>query len=357
MFMSKGITALWAALALTAACAGVLGFRSSGRRPFEHRAHVLTGIACVTCHPGVAESRREDPLHLPDAQRCRGCHPTTHGEPRASQPCLQCHGMPYTASDLLQARMHLRFDHRRHSDPRLGMCVRCHAGVAFDETQLRPSMAVCLSCHQHRDQFKIRDCNGCHVDLAAELTRPRSHLVHDQDFMSEHGSRASSAADLCATCHRQSFCTSCHGATVPLLPARRDFDNPLAATVHAAGFRARHALAARAQPGLCGSCHAPSSCASCHALAGVSAGARDGATTSPSPHPPGWVGVTRNDHGPAARRDPAGCASCHGGAGEMLCVDCHQEGGIGGDPHPAGFRSHKSLSELPCRLCHRGMTP
>jgi hypothetical protein len=74
-----------------------------------------------------------------------------------------------------------------------------------------------------------------------------------------------------------------------------------------------------------------------------------------SPHPAGWVGVGigGNDHGPAARRDPAACASCHGGAGEQLCVSCHRVGGVGGSPHPPGWQSNQPRSALPCRLCHR----
>jgi len=35
------------------------------------------------------------------------------------------------------------------------------------------------------------------------------------------------------------------------------------------------------------------------------------------------------------------CAGCHGGAGEQLCVGCHKVGGPGGNPHGAGFASHK----------------
>jgi len=46
------------------------------------------------------------------------------------------------------------------------------------------------------------------------------------------------------------------------------------------------------------------------------------------------------------------CASCHGGAGEALCVDCHRVGGIGGSIHPSNFSSDRNLTELPCRLCH-----
>jgi hypothetical protein len=75
---------------------------------------------------------------------------------------------------------------------------------------------------------------------------------------------------------------------------------------------------------------------------------------SPNPHPPGWVGPARadNEHGRAARRDPVSCAGCHGGAGEALCVSCHRVGGVGGNPHPPGYRSNQPMTALPCRQCH-----
>jgi hypothetical protein len=60
-------------------------------------------------------------------------------------------------------------------------------------------------------------------------------------------------------------------------------------------------------------------------------------------------------HGVQARLDPFSCASCHGGAGEQLCVDCHRVGGPGGNPHGRGFTSNKDkILDVPCRFCHAG---
>ena len=85
-------------------------------------------------------------------------------------------------------------------------------------------------------------------------------------------------------------------------------------------------------------------------LVGVSAVAGNAG----SPHGPGWVGlgVAENEHGRAARRDPVACASCHGGAGEALCVSCHKVGGPGGNPHPPGYSSQQPMTAMPCRMCH-----
>jgi hypothetical protein len=138
---------------------------------------------------------------------------------------------------------------------------------------------------------------------------------------------------------------------VPALPQTLHFDEPLRADMHARGFVSRHSIEARTDPATCLSCHRDESyCRDCHAQSGL----LQATPLHESPHPSGWVGTGpgQNRHGAQARLDPASCASCHGGAGETLCVGCHRVGGPGGNPHPPGFSSTKPASELPCRLCH-----
>lgn len=358
MKTARAVLLLLVIAAVLAACSGLLGLRRPGPGPFAHRAHVLAGVTCVACHAGVERAGDEGPLHMPDDQRCVGCHAPPHDQ----RSCLSCHASPYAARDAAQARHHLRFAHGRHAGPTRGNCMRCHLGVSEGAPQLRPAMATCFRCHAHDRARDRRDCAACHVDLAEEGTLPASHLVHEGDWLREHGVRAAAAGDLCATCHSERSCAVCHGATVPALPARAAFagvagpggvGEPGQASVHRAGFRARHAIEARAAPGTCTTCHSQDSCARCHTIAGVAAVA---SAPRVSPHPPGWVGLTgaANEHGRAARRDPASCASCHGGAGEMLCVGCHRVGGVGGSPHAPGWSSRQALTDLPCRLCHVG---
>jgi hypothetical protein len=340
---------LAAALAVGAvACARILGFGPAERRPFEHREHVLAGVTCVTCHAGIASAGEDGPLHLPDDASCVTCHTKPHD----TRSCLGCHGQPYTAVDTLQAREHLRFSHQAHEDPLRGNCARCHTAVAEGGSRLRPQMATCLGCHEHQDEFADRSCSRCHVDLEVEGSTPASHMVHGPGWDRGHGTAAASAADLCATCHGQKFCASCHGATAPTLTATMFFDDPERPSAHRAGFFARHSEEARAEPATCITCHAQEKCLSCHRERQVAPLA--GATgLVGSPHPAGWVGPSSNEHGRAARRDPASCASCHGGAGEALCVSCHRVGGIGGTPHPPGWSSTLDrLRDLPCRMCH-----
>lgn len=330
-----------------AACAGLLGIKPRDpAHPFEHRAHSLAGVSCVSSHEGVARAGDVGPLHLPETSKCTGCH----AKPHDSRPCGGCHGESHTREENRLAREHLRFAHAEHVPKLAGQCVPCHAAAGkTEQTSLRPPMAQCLGCHTHKDQWTTRNCEGCHVDLPSELVRPSSHVVHEGDFVREHGVRAATARDLCATCHSEASCAACHGVTTAALPWRFSFDRPALTGLHRAGFRQRHADEARANPGLCTTCHASERfCLDCHTNRN-----RAGLGASRSPHPPDWVRARGGEHGRAARLDPTGCASCHGGAGEALCVGCHRVGGPGGNPHGRGFSSALDVRrDEPCRQCH-----
>ncbi|MCX5746009.1 MAG: hypothetical protein NT062_26320 [Proteobacteria bacterium] len=329
------------AIALLSACAGVLGLtRGTGPRDFPHRAHVLASVPCTRCHVGMAQDDGKT-LHVPDDASCTTCHLKPHNP----ASCLGCHAGPDKLAELAQARAHLVFDHTKHLGTANGNCMRCHVGAADGDTHLRPPMAMCFKCHDHDAAQDARKCDACHHDLEGEKLLPRSHLAHDGDWLREHGAKAASSADLCQSCHAERFCATCHGVTSPLVPAAAHFSDPMTPSVHRAGFVSRHSLEARAEPGACATCHQPSKCVTCHVSRNV-AGLKQR-----SPHPTGWVGID-NAHGREARRDPAACASCHDGAGQTLCVGCHKVGGVGGNPHPAGWSSRQPLVAMPCRLCH-----
>ena len=347
--MTSRVSLLLVVGVLLAACAGVLGTRRAPSHPFEHRAHVSKGVNCLTCHAGIIAAESSSGLHLPTTDVCLKCHEKPHD----SRACAGCHGEDDVRTGAAMAAQHLRFDHRAHMPAVRGDCVRCHVavGLARPET-IRPKMATCFGCHQHEKQWAVSDCEGCHIDMQAESSLPSDHVVHDGDWLREHGVRAASARDLCASCHSQRSCASCHGVNAPALPARLAFDQVRLDGLHRAGFRSRHAEEARAAPGLCTTCHSQQSCSDCHLSSGVASG-----VASRSPHPPGWITTQRGggQHGIDARMDPASCAGCHGGAGEQLCVGCHRVGGPGGNPHGPGFSSSRDKTrDLPCRLCHGG---
>jgi len=338
--------------AALAACASVLGIKPKEvQRPFEHRVHSLRGIACVECHQAMGRAGDDGQLHVPEPAKCVTCHEKPHD----ARACGTCHGQEHARDGAELAKRHLRFSHEKHLPTLAGQCVPCHmAAGAADQASMRPGMAQCFACHQHKEQWKTRECEGCHVALPAELVRPSSHVVHEGDFLREHGVRAASGRDLCATCHSESQCAACHGMTVPALPWRLDIARPqLTGTtnLHRAGFFQRHADESRANPGLCITCHGEGSyCTECHQKRRVGAA---GIGAFASPHPTGWVRARGGEHGRAARIDPGSCATCHGGRGEALCVGCHKVGGPGGNPHGRGFASPLDrLRDEPCRQCH-----
>lgn len=337
----KRIVLVLLVIGVAAACARVLGFQKAGSWAFPHRKHVVAGISCLRCHDGIEAG--SPGAHIPGDASCLSCHDKPHNP----ASCVTCHLTPGKVEAVLEAKDHLKFDHVRHlRGEAQGNCMRCHSGVAEGDTHMRPPMATCFKCHGEAQT--ARTCSTCHKNLETEGTLPQSHLAHDGDWIREHGAKASASGDLCETCHTQSYCASCHGATVPALTANRRFTDPFQASAHRAGFAARHSLEAAADPGACTTCHQPDRCIACHTSRELAGQGRK------SPHPAGWVGLSsaENLHGREARRDPTACAGCHGGAGEQLCVTCHSVGGPGGNPHPPGWTSDRTLSEMPCRMCH-----
>lgn len=332
-----------------AACAGLLGVRSRTEQPFPHRAHVLQGVSCVQCHATTAKSDATSPVVSPPASGCLECH----AKPHDPNPCGDCHGRAEDRRAVAEAKRHLRFSHADHKATTAGNCARCHQAAGKADEPMRPTMATCLSCHEHRTAWNARACSPCHVNMEAEGTRPASHVVHGDDFMARHGMAATSSRDLCSTCHAESECAGCHGTNVPALPSTLHFEDVSRPDMHAAGFMARHSIEAQLDPAMCTTCHRDQSyCRDCHERRGLLSVSFEQA----SPHPAGWVGTSGagSPHGTAARMNPVSCASCHGGAGESLCVGCHRVGGAGGNPHPPGFHSDKPMHDLPCRMCHMG---
>ena len=259
--MSRAHATLLMLLALAlAACASMLGLKKPGdpSRPFEHRAHVLHGVACTQCHEGIAASTHESAMHVPGAAKCVSCH----AKPHDTRECSACHGESSTRQEAELVHTTLKFDHSKHQRAAGGDCARCHQGAgSATAMRLEPKMATCFGCHEHQDEWNVRKCDGCHVNVSAENVMPESHVVHDGDFIREHGVRAASERDLCATCHDDRSCAKCHGVTVATLPWKLAVgDAPRTTGVHLSGFRSRHSLEARAQPGLCNTCHQEEFC-------------------------------------------------------------------------------------------------
>jgi hypothetical protein len=338
----------------TAACTrGLLTY-------FPHREHLAKlecggpgqpqCLSCASCHQGGSTRDGADGAWVaPTAERCTGCHEDATAIWRRSV-------RPAVAT--LPAGKAIVFAHDPHLEqPSIkGQCVGCHGGAVGREgdSTLFPPMETCLGCHEHRAQFDQGTCTNCHKPKDLRGLRPVSFLSHDGAWMRRHGAEARTGAQRCETCHAQTSCDACHDATRPSSPAVRNPEALTSELVHRFDFLSRHALEAQAAPGQCVTCHARTECDACHATRGISGSVRGGQ----SPHPPGWgsgLGAVSNSHGRAARRDIASCATCHDQGAASNCVRCHRVGGIGGTPHPVGWRSTAPLSSPECAACHGGL--
>ncbi|MFO0547244.1 MAG: cytochrome c3 family protein [Polyangiaceae bacterium] len=353
----KGASLLGVAVVVSSGCAALLGLRTESKeRPFEHHQHSVAGVHCLRCHDGIQTAQDDAQLHIPSTEKCVSCHEKPHD----TNECSNCHGLSFARGGVVRAKATLRFSHEKHRLTTKVDCVRCHADAASGAPILRPKMAECLTCHGHDEQFAKKDCNACHVDLETEGTMPDDHLVHGPSFSQNHAAAAARNDGMCATCHAERFCASCHtGDMMPITPDRFSFDTPKSGGLHRAGFLARHANESRNAGGLCTSCHEPESCATCHERENLKSNSGAKLTTErqlDNPHPEGWVGPrgTPNAHGPSTWRDPASCEACHGGAGEQLCVGCHRVGAPGGNPHAPNQIPNGSKSAMPCVQCHTG---
>ena len=184
---------------------------------------------------------------------------------------------------------------------------------------------------------------GCSPRLAGYTTR-RTPLTSSSDTSGSRGAHSG----LCASCHREDFCTGCHDGRV----------RPRA--IHPGDYLSMHATEARLSPQRCTSCHNQQSfCLGCHQRTGVSMSGPPGVRTLARFHPPKelWSGVPprAGDHGYEAVRNLNACVSCHI---ERACVVCHGGRGIGGgfNPHGPGF-AHQCASLLSrnpraCLVCH-----
>jgi hypothetical protein len=91
--MNPRLLLLAAALVTASGCAAKAGNPEAAERPkytFPHATHVDAGLACTTCHAGVAQAKAVGPkvhVELPAgdaAKDCLGCH--DKGVPAAPPP-------------------------------------------------------------------------------------------------------------------------------------------------------------------------------------------------------------------------------------------------------------------------------
>jgi len=328
--------------------------KPSDKIRIPHDRHASAGVECVVCHETIYDAKTLDGDFLPKEEICLQCHKDAKQQNR----CSMCHtdvsrAAPWAKKSAEGAG--IKVSHAGHLAPTKEKCSTCHTSLPepLRTVENRPTMASCLGCHEHKRDYDNGRCAKCHKDLSRFPLEPITSFSHLGDYVRNHAGDARAAADRCATCHETTFCTDCHARTVSMkiearLPERVN-DN----FIHRNDFLGRHAIQAKAEPATCRRCHGSSYCESCHAAQNLT----PQAVNPRDPHPPGWsFPGSASFHGTAARRDIVSCAPCHDQGARSICVDCHKVGGVGGDPHPSGWRQRHSRDEIQrngmCLSCH-----
>lgn len=199
----------------------------------------------------------------------------------------------------------------------------------------------CTECHETLPDGRLR------TRFPDRRLKPQSTwlgLAHDQDWIVRHRWVAADRGDLCAQCHKERDCTSCHDGR----------NRPRA--IHPNDWLTLHPQQARRSATDCQGCHALQTfCAECHARLGISQTSAPEVRTGARIHPPAaqWTGAI-NQHGREAKRSLSACVSCHA---EQDCVRCHAAGiNAARSPHPSGFRERcgalLAANSRACVACH-----
>ncbi|HQB44863.1 MAG TPA: cytochrome c3 family protein [Polyangiaceae bacterium] len=341
---------------------------------FDHAAHHQRGATCLHCHPSAKTSDSTAKRVGWSVAACDRCHGTNHRDLTAEQPteCAFCHE-GYEANEANRVRRsvvpsaRLHFNHRVHAARNIG-CAQCHGAVQTVGKTSRdhlPRMQKCLTCHGLPDGSRgdaKAGCPTCHLTTASgrlqtsfpsgKLLPPRwmGAVEHGPDFVHTHAVVAANDSRFCARCHSEADCLRCHDGR----------ERPR--QVHPNDYLSMHAVAAKQSAQRCNSCHHHESfCKNCHLRAGVTlTGPGWNRAHRGRVHPPAAIFVstpiTGRHHSVEARRNLPACVGCHG---ERDCVGCHATrggGGIGVNPHPAGFSSRcasaLARNPRPCFVCH-----
>jgi hypothetical protein len=351
---------------------------------FDHAAHGRRGIECAKCHAAARISSSVTDRLLPSGRVCDECHATVHAEfgaatagPREDGACPRCHlgwraEQPATVARVQIGNAAMKFSHRAHAVRNI-RCGACHGDVRSMQLATRdsmPRMRTCLVCHNLPAESRgdaSAQCSTCH--LVQPGGRLQTHLPtgvllpprwlgradHGADFAQHHQRAAADNSRLCASCHSDDDCAHCHDGRV----------RPR--NIHPNDYLSMHPIAARHNSPRCSSCHNQQSfCLACHQRVGVTmSGPEYNRRGQGRLHPPPEVFTTgprsSRHHGSEAQRNLGACVSCHT---ERDCASCHatgRGGGLGVNPHPAGFlaRCASALhrNPRPCLVCHQPDEP
>ncbi len=189
----------------------------------------------------------------------------------------------------------LEYTHEAHFSKGVSDCSVCHSAETHMPDKInKPTMGRCFTCHGITKVAIARGtCSTCHPPGMPK--KPPTHLVSTW-LPSGHAEEALANQFECLTCHQQTFCSACHGLTMP----------------HPEGWKdSPHTEAFFQDPATCQQCHprapdARDSCDSCH-----------------HPQDPKGTAWRAYHHKVVETLGAYDCFQCHDPA---TCSTCHVEG-------------------------------
>lgn len=306
---------------------------------FDHQLHLSqVELTCTDCHASIMKSKDASDFNVPAKSVCLDCHD-------AAEIAGDWNAAGGKSSLLSMPASQLNFSHARHLGQEGVTCATCHPDVGKKAIATRddlPSMETCLSCH---DGLKApNDCQTCHLKgragtirtlLAAMQLKPDDHGVA---WLRQHSVSAERDMGLCASCHAQEDCLTCHDGSVP-------------PNFHDGNYLVLHPQDAMANSSPCASCHRIDRfCRDCHFRAEVRPMGPLAGTGSF--HPQGWLDPgTAAHHSNVAKKNIGECMACHDGND---CASCHAFYQGAPETHPSGWatsRRRERLQRLNPELC------
>jgi hypothetical protein len=120
--------------------------------------------------------------------------------------------------------------------------------------------------HPEEDGEDLRNCLDCHETDEEEI--PYDKFVHGMFFSDNHRQVAGRYGSVCTTCHRESFCSECHGVGIELKPSIKNQTENHRRMPHRGDYLTRHIIDGRVNPTSCYRCHgnpkSAQTCRPCH---------------------------------------------------------------------------------------------
>jgi hypothetical protein len=156
-----------------------VGYQPVQPVPFPHDIHVTQlGMDCRYCHSFVEVAAHSN---LPNTQTCMNCHSQVQKENPKLEPVRASwkSGQPISWVQIHRTPDYVFFNHSIHVNRGIS-CFSCHGpvnrmSVVYDAQPL--SMAWCLGCHRHPENFLRPDNQVFNLDWKTSDVKPAEFVA------------------------------------------------------------------------------------------------------------------------------------------------------------------------------------